>query len=139
MFNYRIVVANKDLFNSIFKSVGKDYNNYKEIVNKYSSVFKPIAAWMLARHSDEFAINDIVSHLTEYINIRKLNPANIKVSKSFVVINDNQLNDSFISETIQKDKELNNQNEHVEAFHLEGHHHLEEDHHHYNKAEENNG
>jgi len=93
MFNYRIVVANKDLFNSIFKSVGKDYNNYKEIVNNYSSVFKPIAAWMLARDSDEFAINDIVSHLTEYINIKKLNPANIKVSKSFVVINDNQLND----------------------------------------------
>ena len=88
MFNYRIVVANKDLFNSIFKSVGKDYNNYKEIVNKYSSVFKPIAAWMLARDSDEFAINDIVNHLTEYINIKKLNPANIKVSKSFVVINE---------------------------------------------------
>jgi hypothetical protein len=51
MFNYRIVVANKDLFNSIFKSVGKDYNNYKEIVNKYNSVFKPLAAWMLARDS----------------------------------------------------------------------------------------
>ena len=88
MFNYRIVVANKDLFVSIFKSVGKDYNNYKETINNYSSVFKPIAAWMLARDSDEFAINDIVSHLTEYINIRKLNPANIKVSKSFVVINE---------------------------------------------------
>jgi hypothetical protein len=88
MFNYRIVVANKDLFISIFKSVGKDYNNYKEIVNKYNSVFKPLAAWMLARDSDEFAINDIVSHLTEYINIKKLNPANIKVSKSFVVINE---------------------------------------------------
>jgi hypothetical protein len=54
-------------------------------------------------------------------------------------INDfDQINETtFISETIQKDKELNNQNEHVEAFHLEGHHHLEEDHHHYNKAEEN--
>jgi len=93
MFNYRIVVANKDLFNSIFKSVGKDYNNYKEIVNKYSSVFKPIAAWMLARDSNEFAINDIVSHLTEYINIKKLNPANIKVSKSFVVINEKSNSD----------------------------------------------
>ncbi len=38
MFNYRIVVANKDLFISIFKSVGKDYNNYKETINNYSSV-----------------------------------------------------------------------------------------------------
>ena len=93
MFNNRIVIANKELFISIFKSVGKDYNSYKEIVNKYNSVFKPLAAWMLARDSDENAINDIVSHLTQYINRKKLNPANIKVSKSFVVINDNQFDD----------------------------------------------
>jgi hypothetical protein len=39
MFNNRIVIANKELFISIFKSVGKDYNSYKEIVNKYNSVF----------------------------------------------------------------------------------------------------
>jgi hypothetical protein len=90
MFNNRVVIANKELFISIFKSVGKDYNSYKEIVNKYNSVFKPLAAWMLARDSDEFAINDIVSHLTEYINRKKLNPGNIKISKSFVVINDQQ-------------------------------------------------
>lgn len=93
MFNNRIVIANKELFISIFKSVGKDYNSYKEIVNKYNSVFKPLAAWMLARDSDENAINDIVSHLTQYINRKKLNPGNIKVSKSFVVINDNQFDD----------------------------------------------
>jgi hypothetical protein len=93
MFNNRIVIANKELFISIFKSVGKDYNSYKEIVNKYNSVFKPLAAWMLARDSDENAINDIVSHLTQYINRKKLNPANIKVSKSFVVINDEQFDD----------------------------------------------
>jgi hypothetical protein len=93
MFNNRIVIAQKELFMSIFKSVGKDYTNYKDTVNKYNSVFKPLAAWMLARDSDEFAINDIVSHLTEYINIKKLNPANIKVSKSFVAINDAQFND----------------------------------------------
>lgn len=93
MFNNRIVIANKELFISIFKSVGKDYNSYKEIVNKYNSVFKPLAAWMLSRDSDENAINDIVNHLTQYINRKKLNPGNIKVSKSFVVINDQQFND----------------------------------------------
>jgi len=96
MFNYRIVVANKDLFISIFKSVGKDYNNYKETINNYSSVFKPLAAWMLSRDADEFAINDIVSHLTEYINRKKLNPANIKVSKNSVFINDEQFDDLMI-------------------------------------------
>jgi hypothetical protein len=93
MFNNRIVIANKELFISIFKSVGKDYNSYKEIVNKYNSVFKPLAAWMLARDSDENAINDIVSHLTQYINRKKLNSGNIKVSKSFVVINGDQFDD----------------------------------------------
>ena len=93
MFNNRIVFAQKELFISIFKSVGKDYNSYKEIVNKYNSVFKPLAAWMLARDSDENAINDIVSHLTQYVNRKKLNPSNIKVSKSFVVINDQQFDD----------------------------------------------
>lgn len=93
MFNNRIVIAQKELFISIFSAVGKNYNDYKEIVNKYSSVFKPLAAWMLARDSDENAINDIVSHLTQYINRKKLNPANIKVSKSFVVINDQQFDD----------------------------------------------
>jgi hypothetical protein len=96
MFNNRIVVANKDLFISIFRSVGKDYNNYKETINNYSSVFKPLAAWMLSRDADEFAINDIVSHLTEYINRKKLNPANIKVSKNSVLINDEQFDDLMI-------------------------------------------
>jgi len=93
MFNNRIVIAQKELFISIFSAVGKNYNDYKEIVNKYNSVFKPLAAWMLARDSDENAINDIVSHLTQYINRKKLNPSNIKVSKSFVVINDQQFDD----------------------------------------------
>lgn len=91
MFNYRIVVANKDLFIQMFKSVGKDYNNYKESINNYNSVFKSIAAWMLARDSNEFAINDIVSHLAEYINRKKLNPANIKVSIANIVINDKSI------------------------------------------------
>ena len=40
MFNNRIVIAQKELFISIFKSVGKDYNNYKEIVNKYKEVIE---------------------------------------------------------------------------------------------------
>jgi len=93
MFNYRIVVANKDLFIQMFKSVGKDYNNYKETINNYNSVFKSIAAWMLARDSNEFAINDIVSHLTEYINRKKLNPANIKVSIANITINDKSIPD----------------------------------------------
>lgn len=87
MFNNRIVIAQKELFISIFGQFGKNYNDYKLVVNKYNSVFKPIAAWMLARDSDEFAINDIVSHLTEYINIKKLNPANIKVTRNDIVIN----------------------------------------------------
>jgi hypothetical protein len=87
MFNYRIVVANKDLFISIFNHFGKNYADYRVIIDKYNSVFRPIAAWMLARDSDEFAINDIVSHITEYINIKKLNPANIKVTRNDVVIN----------------------------------------------------
>lgn len=40
---------------------------------------------------------------------------------------DNKINETtFNSETIQKDKELNNQNELVEAIHLEDHNHLEE-------------
>jgi hypothetical protein len=93
MFNNRIVIAQKELFISIFNQFGKNYNDYKLVVNKYNSVFRPLAAWMLARDSDEFAINDIVSHLTEYINRKKLNPANIKVSKSVVVINDNSFSD----------------------------------------------
>jgi hypothetical protein len=93
MFNNRIVVANKDLFISIFNQFGKNYADYRPVIDKYNSVFKPIAAWMLARDSDEFAINDIVSHLTEYINIKKLNPANIKVNKIAVVINDNSFDD----------------------------------------------
>ena len=74
MFNNRIVIAQKELFISIFNQFGKNYNDYKLVVNKYNSVFRPLAAWMLARDSDEFAINDIVSHLTEYINRKKINP-----------------------------------------------------------------
>jgi len=93
MFNNRIVIAQKELFISIFNQFGKNYNDYKLVVNKYNSVFRPLAAWMLARDSDEFAINDIVSHLTEYINRKRLNPANIKVFKSVVVINDNSFSD----------------------------------------------
>ena len=87
MFNYRIVVAQKELFISIFNKFEKNYADYRAIIDKYNSVFRPIAAWMLARDSDEFAINDIVSHITEYINIKKLNPANIKVTRNDVVIN----------------------------------------------------
>ena len=87
MFNNRIVIAQKELFISIFNQFGKNYADYRAIIDKYNSVFRPIAAWMLARDSDEFAINDIVSHLTEYINIKKLNPANIKVTRNDVVIN----------------------------------------------------
>ena len=87
MFNNRIVIAQKELFISIFNKFEKNYADYRAIIDKYNSVFKPIAAWMLARDSDEFAINDIVSHLTEYINIKKLNPANIKVTRNDVVIN----------------------------------------------------
>jgi hypothetical protein len=93
MFNNRIVIAQKELFISIFNQFGKNYADYRVIIDKYNSVFKPIAAWMLARDSDEFAINDIVSHITEYINIKKLNPANIKVNKIAVVINDNSFSD----------------------------------------------
>ena len=87
MFNNRIVIAQKELFISIFNKFEKNYADYRAIIDKYNSVFKPIAAWMLARDSDEFAINDIVSHLSEYINIKKLNPANIKVTRNDVVIN----------------------------------------------------
>lgn len=87
MFNNRIVIAQKELFISIFGQFGKNYADYRAVIDKYNSVFKPIAAWMLARDSDEFAINDIVSHLTEYINIKKLNPANIKVTRNDIVIN----------------------------------------------------
>jgi len=87
MFNNRIVIAQKELFISIFNKFEKNYADYRAIIDKYNSVFRPIAAWMLARDSDEFAINDIVSHLTEYINIKKLNPANIKVTRNDVVIN----------------------------------------------------
>ena len=93
MFNNRIVIAQKELFISIFNQFGKNYSDFRPVIDKYNSVFKPIAAWMLARDSDEFAINDIVSHLTEYINIKKLNPANIKVNKIAVVINDNSFSD----------------------------------------------
>ncbi len=82
MFNYRIVVANKDLFISIFRSVGKDYNDYKEIVNKYMSLYKPLSAWMLSKGSDEFAINDIVEHIRTYINLKKLSPSDINITKS---------------------------------------------------------
>jgi len=82
MFNYRIVVANKDLFISIFKSVGKDYNDYKEIVNKYTSLYKPLSAWMLSKGSDEFAINDIVEHIRTYINLKKLSPSDINITKN---------------------------------------------------------
>ena len=87
MFNNRIVIAQKELFISIFNKFEKNYADYRAIIDKYNSVFKPIAAWMLARDSDEFAINDIVSHLTEYINIKKLNPTNIKVTRNDIVIN----------------------------------------------------
>ena len=87
MFNNRIVIAQKELFISIFNKFGKNYADYRAVIEKYNSVFRPIAAWMLARDSDEFAINDIVSHLTEYINRKKLNPANIKVTKNDVFIN----------------------------------------------------
>ena len=82
MFNYRIVVANKDLFISIFKSVGKDYNDYKDIVNKYTSLYKPLSAWMLSKGSDEFAINDIVEHIRTYINLKKLSPSDINITKN---------------------------------------------------------
>jgi hypothetical protein len=87
MFNNRIVIAQKELFISIFNKFGKNYADYRAVIDKYNSVFRPIAAWMLARDSDEFAINDIVSHLTEYINRKKINPANIKVTRNDIVIN----------------------------------------------------
>ena len=82
MFNNRIVIAQKELFISIFNAVGKNYNDYKETVNKYSSVFKPLAAWMLSKGSDEFAVNDIVEHITEYINRKKISPKDINITKN---------------------------------------------------------
>ena len=48
---------------------------------------------MLVRDAEEFEIDDIVSHLTQYINRKKLNPGNIKVSKSNIVINDQSIPD----------------------------------------------
>lgn len=88
MFNNRVIIANKDLFIAIFKSKGKNYIDFKDKVNNYNSIFKSIAAWMLARDSNEIAINDIVEHLTEYINRKKLNPENIKVNSKSIQIND---------------------------------------------------
>ena len=100
MFNNRIVTAQKELLTSIFNQFGKNYNDYKRIVDKYNSIFKLLAAWMLARDSDEFAINDVVNHLSEYIKRKKLSPENIKVSKSKddksiyeVTINENSYDD----------------------------------------------
>ena len=91
MFNNRIVIAQKKLFIDMLSAVGKNYDDYQEIINKYNSVFKPIAVWMLVRDAEEFEIDDIVSHLTQYINRKKLNPGNIKVSKSNIVINDQSI------------------------------------------------
>jgi len=93
MFNNRIVIAQKKLFIDMLSAVGKNYDDYQEIINKYNSVFKPIAVWMLVRDAEEFEIDDIVSHLTQYINRKKLNPGNIKVSKSNIVINDQSIPD----------------------------------------------
>jgi len=91
MFNNRIVIAQKKLFIDMFSAVGKNYDDYQEIINKYNSVFKPIAVWMLVRDAEEFEIDDIVGHLAQYINRKKLNPGNIKVSKSNIVINDQSI------------------------------------------------
>jgi hypothetical protein len=100
MFNNRIVTAQKELLTAIFSQFGKNYKDYNKIVDKYNSIFKLLAAWMLARDSDEFAINDVVNHLNEYIKRKKLSPDNIKVSKSKidksiyeVTINENSYDD----------------------------------------------
>lgn len=94
MFNNRVIVANKDLFIAIFKFKEKNYVDFRDKVNNYNSVFKPIAAWMLARDYDEITINDIVEHLTEYINSKKLNPGYIKVNIKSIQINDYSFEDA---------------------------------------------
>lgn len=99
MFNNRVVIANKELFSKIFEKYGKNYADYSSIVNKYKSVYRSIAAWMLARDSNENAINDIVSHLDEYVRRKKLDPGKISVSLNSITINDDSSNDleSFIN------------------------------------------
>lgn len=91
--NRRLIVAQKDLLISIFNEMRKDYNSYRELVNKHDGVFKLLAAWMFARDAEEAAVLDVKNHLTEYINNSKLNPRDINVSKKSVSIGNNSFDE----------------------------------------------
>jgi hypothetical protein len=90
MFNNRIVIANKDLFIAIFKSKGKNYIDFRDKVNNYNSVFKPIAAWMLARDIEP---DHYIEAIQKYVDSKRI--TKFSVGKNAVKINNEVFDDAL--------------------------------------------
>ena len=99
MFNNRLVLANKDLFISIFNTVGKNYNDFRQVVNNFDPPsLRPLAAWCLANNFLDTLTESIVSDVSAYLKKSPKIISDIVVKKDRVVI----LGEEFLSDPNDK-------------------------------------
>ena len=94
MFNNKMVLANKDLFVSIFNTVGKNYNDFRQVVNNFDPPsLRPLAAWCLANNFPLPVIESVMSDINAYLKKSPQTLSDISVKKDRVVIH----NQEFLS------------------------------------------
>jgi len=99
MFNNRLILANKDLFISIFNTVGKNYNDFRQVVNNFDPPsLRPLAAWCLANNFLDTLTESIVSDVSAYLKKSPKIISDIVVKKDRVVI----LGEEFLSDPNDK-------------------------------------
>lgn len=99
MFNNRLILANKDLFISIFNTVGKNYNDFRQVVNNFDPPsLRPLAAWCLANNFLDLLTESIVSDVSAYLKKSPKIISDIVVKKDRVVI----LGEEFLSDPNDK-------------------------------------
>lgn len=99
MFNNRLILANKDLFISIFNTVGKNYNDFRQVVNNFDPPsLRPLAAWCLANNFLDTLTESIVSDVSAYLKKSPKILSDIVVKKDRVVI----LGEEFLSDPNDK-------------------------------------
>jgi hypothetical protein len=99
MFNNKLILANKDLFISIFNTVGKNYNDFRQVVNNFDPPsLRSLAAWCLANNFLDTLTESIVSDVSAYLKKSPNIISNIVVKKDRVVI----LGEEFLSDPNDK-------------------------------------
>jgi hypothetical protein len=90
MFNYRVVIAQAQTLKDIFSAKGKDYSEFRDLVQSYQGPYKLLSAWLFARDFQKPQVDDIVRHLDPYIRKGQLKPGEIIVSPSTVKIKNSE-------------------------------------------------